>query len=106
MFRIVETQNKRQKFSSNAYLWHLILCHISINRIGRLVKSIHLNQLEDNSVYPCESCVEGKMTRGSFTGIGLKAKKNTLRTHEYEPLWTNEKYQSKWIVQIFHQFHR
>ena len=60
--------------SSNAYLWNLRLGHINLNRIGRLVKSGLLNQLEDNSLPSCESCLEGKMTKRSFSGKGLKAK--------------------------------
>ena len=55
MFRTTETHNKRQKVSSNAYLWHLRLGHINLNRIGRLIKSELPNQLEDNSLSPCES---------------------------------------------------
>ena len=39
IFRTTETHNKRQKVSSNSYLWHLRLGHINLNRIGRLVKS-------------------------------------------------------------------
>ena len=74
IFRTAETQNKRQKVSSNAYLWHLRLGHINLNRIGRLVKSGLLSPLEDNSLPPCESCLEGKMTKRSFTGKGLRAK--------------------------------
>ena len=74
MFRTVETQNKRQKVPSNAYLWHLRLSHINLNRIGRLVKSGLLSKLEDNSLPPCESCLEGKMTKRSFTGKSLKVK--------------------------------
>ncbi|KAA0054880.1 gag/pol protein [Cucumis melo var. makuwa] len=69
-----ETQNKRQKVSSNAFLWHLSLGHINLNRIGRLVKNGLLSQLEDNSLPPCDSCLEGKMTKSSFTGKGLRAK--------------------------------
>ncbi|KAA0035526.1 gag/pol protein [Cucumis melo var. makuwa] len=69
-----ETQNKRQKVSSNAFLRHLRLGHINLNKIGRLVKSGLLNQLKDNSLPPCDSCLEGKMTKRSFTGKGLRAK--------------------------------
>ncbi|KAA0062742.1 gag/pol protein [Cucumis melo var. makuwa] len=42
--------------------------------IGRLVKSGLLSQLEDNSLPPCDSCLEGKMTKRSFTEKGLRAK--------------------------------
>ncbi|TYK06494.1 gag/pol protein [Cucumis melo var. makuwa] len=40
----------------------------------KLVKSGLLSQLEDNSLPPCDSCLEGKMTKRSFTGKGLRAK--------------------------------
>ena len=43
MFKTVETQNKRQKVSSNTYLWHLRLGHNNLNKIERLVKSGLLN---------------------------------------------------------------
>ena len=81
MFKTAETQNKRRKISSNAFLWHLRLGHINLNRIERLVKSNHLNQLEDNSLPPCESCLEGKMTRRSFIGKGLRAKEPLELVH-------------------------
>ncbi|KAA0033218.1 gag/pol protein [Cucumis melo var. makuwa] len=38
--------------------------------IGRLVESGLLSQLEDNSLPPCDSYLEGKMTKRSFTGKG------------------------------------
>ncbi|KAA0035987.1 gag/pol protein [Cucumis melo var. makuwa] len=44
----------------------------------RLVKSGLLSQLEDNSLPPCDSCLEGKMTKRSFTGKGKTIK--TLRS--------------------------
>ena len=46
---------KNKRFLFNAYLVHLRLGHINLNRIGRLIKSELLNQLEDNSLSPCES---------------------------------------------------
>ena len=63
MLKPSETQNKRQKISPNTYLWHLRLGHINLNRIERLVKRGLLNELEGNSLPPCESCLEGKMTK-------------------------------------------
>ena len=66
MFKTAETQTKRQKISPNIYLWHLRLGHINLNRIGRLVKRELLNELEDNSLPQCESCLEGKMTKRLF----------------------------------------
>ncbi|TYK07300.1 putative polyprotein [Cucumis melo var. makuwa] len=44
------------------------LDHINLNRIERLVKNGLLSELEDNSLPPCESCLEGKMTKRFFTG--------------------------------------
>ena len=59
MFRTTETHNKRQIVSFNAFLWHFRLGHINLNRIGRLDKSGLLSQLEDNSLSPCDPCLEG-----------------------------------------------
>ncbi|TYK22845.1 gag/pol protein [Cucumis melo var. makuwa] len=42
--------------------------HINLDRIGRLVMNGLLNELEDDSLTPCESCLEGKMTKRPFTG--------------------------------------
>ncbi|KAA0032042.1 gag/pol protein [Cucumis melo var. makuwa] len=44
-----------------------------LKQIERLVKSRLLNQLEDNSLPPCDSCLEGKTNKISFTGKGLRA---------------------------------
>ena len=50
---------------SESYLWHLRLCHISKNRIKRLISSGILNfKWEDYGI--CEACVVGKMTRAPF----------------------------------------
>ncbi|KAA0046801.1 gag/pol protein [Cucumis melo var. makuwa] len=50
------------------------LGHINLDRIGRLVKNGLLNKLEDDSLPPCESCLEGKMTKRHSTGKGYRAK--------------------------------
>ena len=47
----------------------------------RLVKSALLSQLEDNSLPSCKSCLEGKMTKRSFTGKGLRAKRPLELVH-------------------------
>ncbi|KAA0058368.1 gag/pol protein [Cucumis melo var. makuwa] len=44
------------------------LGHINLDRIRRLVKNGLLNKLKDVSLPPCESCLEGKMTKRPFTG--------------------------------------
>ena len=46
-----------------------------------MVKSGLLSPLEDNSLPPCESCLEGKMTKRSFTGKGLRAKEPLELVH-------------------------
>ncbi|TYJ98809.1 gag/pol protein [Cucumis melo var. makuwa] len=48
--------------------------HINLDRIERLVKNGLLNELEDDSLPPCESCLEGKMTKRPFTRKGYRAK--------------------------------
>lgn len=56
IFRIVETQNKRQNVS------HLRrLCYENLNRIERSCKSGHWSQLEDNSLPLYETCLLGEI---------------------------------------------
>ena len=81
MFKTAETQPKRQRVSQSTYLWHLRLGHINLNRIGRLVKNGLLSQLEDGTLPPCESCLEGKMTKRPFTGKGYRAKEPLELVH-------------------------
>ncbi|KAA0026154.1 gag/pol protein [Cucumis melo var. makuwa] len=51
------------------------LGHINLDQIERLVKNGLLNKLEDDdSLPPCGSCLEGKMTKRPFTGKGYRAK--------------------------------
>ena len=68
MLKTANTQNKRQiiYFDNNTYLRHLRLSHINLDRIKRLVKNGLLNELEDDSLPPCESFLEGKMTKIFF----------------------------------------
>ena len=79
----LNTQNKRQRISSNnnTYLWHLRLGHINLDKIGRLVKNELLNELEDDSLSLCESCLKGKMTKRSFTGKDYRAKEPLEHIH-------------------------
>ena len=76
MFKTVNTQNKRQRISpnNNVYLWHLRLCHINHDRIRRLVNNGLLNELEDDSLHSCESCLDRKMTKRPFMGKSYRAK--------------------------------
>ncbi|KAA0066279.1 gag/pol protein [Cucumis melo var. makuwa] len=51
---------QRISLNNNTYLRHLRLGHINLDRIERLVKNGLLNELEDDSLPPYESCLEGK----------------------------------------------
>ena len=76
MFKVEQPKSKKQKISpdDNTYLWHLRLGHINLNRIERLVKEGPLRELKVGTLPVCESCLEGKMTKRSFSGKGQRAK--------------------------------
>ena len=83
MFRVEQPKHKRQKIShdNDTYLWHLRLGHINLNRIERLVKDGPLKELKVSSLPVCESCLEGKMTKRSFTTKGQRAKEPLELVH-------------------------
>ena len=84
MFKIAKSQsNKRQKLSydNETYLWHLRLCHISLDRINRLVKDGPLKNLRVGTMPVCESCLEGKMTKRPFSAKGTRAKEPLQLVH-------------------------
>ncbi|TYK28868.1 gag/pol protein [Cucumis melo var. makuwa] len=64
------------------------LGHINLDQIGRLVKNGLLNKLEDDSLPPCESFLEGKMTKRPFIGKGYRAKEPLELIHSdlYGPM--------------------
>ena len=75
MFRVAKPiSNKRQKVSSDdeTYLWHLRLGHISLDRISRLTKDGPLRELRVGTLFVCESCLEGKMTKRPFSAKGKR----------------------------------
>ncbi|KAA0026242.1 gag/pol protein [Cucumis melo var. makuwa] len=55
---------------------------------AKLVKNGLLNELEDDSLPPCESCLEGKMIKRPLTGKGYRAKKPLELIHSdlYGPM--------------------
>ena len=75
--------NKRQKVShsDNAYLWHLRLGHINLDRINRLVKDGPLRKLNVSTLPVCESCLEGKMTKRPFSAKGERSKEPLQLVH-------------------------
>ena len=73
---IVDTVlSKKRKLSpsSPTKLWHLRLGHINLNRINRLVTGGVLPDLVVEPISVCESCLEGKMTKRSFSAKGNRA---------------------------------
>ena len=63
-----EPIHKRVKLDVNkTYIWHLRLGHINQTRIERLVKDRPLKELRVTPLPTCESCLEGKMTKRSFS---------------------------------------
>ena len=76
MFKYDNTQNKKKRIyhNNNTHLWHLRSGHINLDRIERLLNNGLLNELEDDSLSSCESCLEGQMTKMSFTKKGYRAK--------------------------------
>ena len=76
LFKVAKPKsNKRQKIDSDleAYMWHLRLGHINIDRINRLVKDGPLRELTVETLPVCESYLEGKMTRRPFAAKGQRA---------------------------------
>ena len=84
MFRIANPiSNKKQKVSNDdqTYLWHLRLGHISLDRINRLTKDGPLRELSVGTLPVCESCLEGKMTKRSFSGKRKRAEEPLELVH-------------------------
>ncbi|TYK11833.1 putative Integrase core domain [Cucumis melo var. makuwa] len=73
------------------------LDHINLDRIGRLVKNGLLNKLEDDSLPQCESCLEGKMTKRSFTGKDDYSRYGYLylMEHKFEALEKFKEYKTE-----------
>ena len=65
----IEIKRPRDSLN-NRYLWHLRLGHIAEDRVNKLKKSRLLSLLTFESYPGCESCLQGKMTKLPFVGIG------------------------------------
>ena len=84
IFRVANPKpNKKLRVSSDSetYLWHLRLGHISLDRINRLTKDGPLRELRVGSLPVCESCLEGKMTKRTFSAKGERAKEPLELVH-------------------------
>ena len=62
-------------------LWHLCLGYIHLKMIQRLVRNRPLGLLEVEALPVCESCLEGKMTKRSFSAMGYRAKESLELVH-------------------------
>ena len=70
LFKVAKPKyNNRQKVDSDlaTYMLHLRLVHTNLNRINRLVNDSRLRELTVGTLPICESCLEGKMTKISFS---------------------------------------
>ena len=69
----VEKSLKRKKPSINqTQLWNLRLGHINLKRIQRLVSCGPLTTLTLEQLPLCQNCIQGKMTKRSFTAKGVR----------------------------------
>ena len=49
------------------------LGHIGVKRLTQLVRNILIHDLTIESYPTCESCIQGKMTKAPFSGVGHRA---------------------------------
>ena len=77
LFSVARPGNLKRKEIDNddqTYLWHLRLGHIGFDRLNRLTKDGPLKNVVLGELPVCESCLEGKMTKRSFSAKGKRAK--------------------------------
>ena len=58
---------------NNTKLWHMRLGHIGVKRLNQLVRNGLIPDLTIESYPTCESCIQGKMTKAPFSGVGHRA---------------------------------
>ena len=66
----VKSLKRKFPLTNDAYLWHLHLGHINLNKIERLIKDGLLEPLDFDGFPVCESCLEGKITKRPFYAKG------------------------------------
>ena len=62
-------KRKRSEFN-NTELWNIRLGHIGVRRLSRLVKDGLIQNLTIEPYQTCECCIQRKMTKASFQGVG------------------------------------
>ena len=110
LFRVEHPKLKKQNILDNddTYLWHLRLGHISLDRINRLVKDGPLKELKVGNLPVCESCLEGKMTKRSFSAKGFRANEQLELVHSdvYRPLNVQARGCYKYFVTFIDDYYR
>ena len=66
--------NKRNRSAiSDFQLWHMRLGHVGVKRLTQMVKNGLIENLTIEPLPTCESCIQGKMTKAPFGGVGHRA---------------------------------
>ena len=73
VFNIEKSKRKRSEEINNTELWHMRLGHIGIKCLTKLVKDGVISDLTIEPLPVCEYCIQGKMTKSSFSGVGHRA---------------------------------
>ena len=72
VYDIGNNKHKRSDITDTE-LWHMRLGHIGVRRLTQLVKNGLIENLTVTPYLTCESCIQGKMTKAPFTGVGHRA---------------------------------
>ena len=72
VYEIGDNKRKRSDITDTE-LWHMRLGHIGVRRLTQLVKNGLIENLTIQSYPTCEFCIQGKMTKVPFTGVGHPA---------------------------------
>src|SRR3954470_14390959 len=73
IFIILKPKRCKVNNDSATYLWHCRLGHIGVKRMKKLHANGLLESLDYESLYACEPCLLGKMTKTPFSGTMKQA---------------------------------
>ena len=100
----------KRKFPSTneAYLWHLHLGYINLNRIQRLIKDGLLEPMDFDGFPVCESCLEGKMTKRYFNAKCRRAQEllELVHTDVCGPMSTQAKGGYEYFITLTNDYSR
>ena len=111
MFRVANPKPKKKLKVSSAseiYPWHLRIGHSSLDSINKLTKDGPLRELRVGSLPVCESCLEGKFTKISFSAKGERAKEplELIHTDVSGPLNVQARGGYKYFVNFIDDYSR